>query len=79
MTYKQKVQRVHSILYSTDSREELAERIVALEELAETMHAYMSGVLEHNSGIVIMTTGYTMLSSRISECEDRMKKLGLEA
>ena len=27
-------ERAHGILYSTDSREELAERIVALEELA---------------------------------------------
>ena len=30
-------ERIHEIVYSTDSREELAERIVALEELAEDL------------------------------------------
>ncbi len=36
MTDEQR-QRVHDLLYSCDSREELCERIVALEELVEEM------------------------------------------
>lgn len=35
MTDEERKDRIHEILYSTDSREELAERIVKLEELAE--------------------------------------------
>lgn len=33
MTNERRNARIHNILYSTDSREELAQRIVALEEL----------------------------------------------
>lgn len=34
MTPEERARRVHGIVYSCDGREELAERIVALEELA---------------------------------------------
>lgn len=37
MTDKERKKRIHDITYSTDDREELAERIVALEELVQDM------------------------------------------
>jgi hypothetical protein len=37
MTSEERKKRIHDITYSTDDREELAERIVALEELCADM------------------------------------------
>ena len=37
MTDEERKKRIHDITYSTDDREELAERIVALEELCADM------------------------------------------
>lgn len=39
--------RIHEILYSTDSREELAERIVGLEDEAERLREYGAELLEN--------------------------------
>ena len=38
MTDEERKKRIHDITYSTDDREELAERIVALEELCAGLY-----------------------------------------
>ena len=42
MTDEERKKRIHDITYSTDDREELAERIVALEELCADMNTCIS-------------------------------------
>ena len=48
-----------------------------LRELVQRMRRYMVGAIEH-CGYDTPTTGYTMLGSRLEECEDAMRELGME-
>ncbi len=48
-----------------------------LLELVQRMRRYMVGAVEH-CGYDAQTIGYTMLGSRLEECEDAMRELGIE-
>lgn len=48
-----------------------------LRELVQRMRRYMAGAIEH-CGYDVQTTGYTMLGSRLEECEDAMRELEIE-
>lgn len=54
MTSRERNERIHAILYSNDDREELAERVVALEDLAARMYHDMQGVLDMSADTVLV-------------------------
>lgn len=68
--------REHERAENAKLRELCAEN-AKLRELCWRMRTYMAGVVEHN-GYQIMTTGYTMLGSRIDECDKAMQAFGIE-
>lgn len=49
----------------------------ALRELVQRMRRYMVDAVKH-CGYDAQTTGYTMLGSRLEECEEAMRELGIE-
>ena len=82
MTDAQK--RVHAIVYSNDSREELGERIVALEdvnarlrELVRDYHTFLAlAELAQPIGTIIAAHGHPTLS--VKALDERYCELGIE-
>lgn len=74
MTDKQR-QRIHTITYSTDSRDELAERIVELEDERDKLREMVCDVHEalraDKAGMFHKLT--------LASIEDDMRELGIEA
>ena len=58
-------------------RSDLKAENAKLRELAQRMRRYMVDAVEH-CGYDAQTTGYTMLGSRLEECEEAMRELGVE-
>ena len=58
-------------------RDQLKSENAKLRELVQRMRRYMVGAVEH-CGYDAQTTGYTMLGSRLEECDDAMRELGIE-
>lgn len=68
MTDEERKKRIHDITYSTDDREELAERIVKLEELCADFYRCMS-----HSGTCCVCRAVGIEH----KCLDRMDELGV--
>jgi len=62
-------ERVHEILYSTESREELAKRIVRLQDLLSECIGWLDSSLEK---------GYVIPRFRYEEIDAEARKLGVE-
>lgn len=72
------IESLRNLLYLADVRiDDLESENAKLLELVLRMHRYMVGAVEH-CGYDAQTTGYTMLGSRLEECEDAMRELGIE-
>lgn len=65
-----KEERIHSLLYSCDSRDELCERVVALEELVRELWCDLDAATQYDAG------GGRGI---VYEFADRMRELGVEA
>ena len=72
----EQMKRVHDITYSTHDREELAERIVALEDRVTAMYTDMHRVLVHASDTV-WAGNITTLRDCMAEHMEQMSKLGI--
>lgn len=83
--------RVNEILYSSDSREEIAGRIVALEDMATEMYRTMGEVLAHSTDTVFVGVAETLrdymdyvmismhdLGIEPADYRDRARELGIE-
>lgn len=79
MTIDEKVhdieERVHKILYSTESREEIAKRIVELEDLAIMEYKTLERV--YNQPATFTTHG-GIKSSDMARIFEDMRQLGIE-
>lgn len=71
-----KEERAFEILYSTDSREELGQRIAALEEMVSGMYRTMDRVLEHSTDTVWAGDCETLRDAMDAFMED-MAALGM--
>ena len=75
MTTEERARRVHGIVYSCDGREELAERIVALEELVADLFAFVESLCD------ICGEEYCFNYDEDNNCcsfETRSRELGIE-
>lgn len=70
-------ERVHEILYSCDDREEIAERIASLEELARTLYADLSGLRQVVSDSVDPWAWAEHYRGRVDEAAEAMDRLGV--
>lgn len=68
-------ERVHRILYSTASREEIAKRIVALEDLATMEYETLERAYHQPAGF---TTHGGIKSSDMTQILEAMQQLGIE-
>lgn len=75
MTSEQRTRRIHEITYSTDDRAELAERIVALEELAITEYKLLDRAYWQPAGFL---THGGIKSSGMAEVYETMRNLGIK-
>lgn len=83
MTEEQKAERIHAILYSRDSREEIAERIVGLEDENAELRLLVKGLIwcdssEYNKGACDSCPINHNCNPLIGRCEYMAKKLGIE-
>lgn len=69
MTEEQRNARIHNILYSTDSREELAQRIVALEETCADMFEFLRNEECDKCDIKAALEGIS-ISADVTDCDD---------
>lgn len=76
-------QRIHDIVYSCDSRDELAERIVRIEDENAELRLLVKGLIwcdnqEYNEGDCIQCLLNHGHITRIGRCRHVAKKLGIE-
>lgn len=68
-------ERVHEILYSTDSREELAKRIASLEQIAISEYVVLQSAYWQGPGF---KTHGGINSKDMARIYDALRKLGIE-